>query len=105
MYITNIVRCRPPNNRDPLPKEIKACIPYLKEQIKSIKPKFIVGVGRISASKIIPEDFKITRDHGKIYTLKNGIRVMGVYHPAFILRNRKLTGELLNDLILLKNNQ
>jgi DNA polymerase len=101
VYITNIVKCRPPENRDPAENEIRSCMPFLRKQIEQIKPKFIVGVGRISSKRIIP-DFKITNDHGKFYTLKNGIRFMGIYHPAFVLRNQHLKNDLLNDLIKLR---
>lgn len=102
IYIANILKCRPPNNRDPFPEEIKACIPYLKQQIKDIKPKIIIGIGRISSGRIKP-GLKISKDHGKIYTLKNGIIFMPIYHPAAILRNPTLRSKTLNDLKQVKN--
>lgn len=86
IYIANMVKCRPPNNRDPLPEEIDCCINYLRWQFKLIKPKIIVCVGRIAAMRIIKNDFKVTREHGVWFNKKN-IEVMGTFHPAALLRN------------------
>jgi len=102
IYITNVVKCRPPGNRDPSEDEISKCLPYLKTQIKLIKPRFVVGVGRISAGRIIPA-FQMTRDHGKLTELgNNGKMGMGIYHPAYILRNRNLKETVITDLKTLK---
>ncbi|MDR1150420.1 MAG: uracil-DNA glycosylase [Clostridiales bacterium] len=94
-YITNMIKCRPENNRDPSDDEISSCVNYLKMQIKIIKPKIILCVGRISSSKIIKQNFKVTRDHGIVFEHK-GFLLMGTFHPAAILRNK-------NNLILVKN--
>lgn len=86
IYIANIIKCRPPNNRDPLPEEIDACINYLRWQFKIINPKIIICVGRIAAQKIIKKDFRITKEHGKWFKKKN-IEIMATFHPAALLRN------------------
>ncbi len=86
IYIANIIKCRPPNNRDPLPGEINACINYLRWQFKIINPEIIICVGRIAAQKIIKKDFRITKEHGKWFQKKN-IEIMATFHPAALLRN------------------
>lgn len=86
VYIANMVKCRPPQNRDPKPEEQEMCIGWLREQFKVIRPKIIVCVGRISAQKLISPDFRVTRQHGE-FIEKNGVLMMGTYHPAAILRN------------------
>ncbi len=96
VYIANIIKCRPPKNRDPLPSEEEACIPYLREQLSVIKPKIIVCLGRISAKKIIKEDFKITAEHGKWFK-KGPYMICAVYHPAALLRDPRKKEEELCD--------
>ena len=86
VYIANMVKCRPPKNRDPKPEEQDMCINWLREQVKIIKPKIVVCVGRISAQKLIDKNFKVTQQHGQFID-KNGTLFMGTYHPAAILRN------------------
>jgi len=86
VYIANILKCRPPDNRDPLPAEQDACIGYLREQVRLIRPKIIVCLGRISAMRLIRPDFKITKEHGVFYE-KNGFTLCAVYHPAALLRD------------------
>ena len=81
VYIANIVKCRPPENRDPLGVEQDACIGYLRRQVALLRPKIIVCLGRIAAMRIIKPDFKITREHGQWFE-KNGFQMMAVYHPA-----------------------
>ena len=83
VYIANMVKCRPPKNRDPKPEEQDMCINWLREQFKIIKPKIIVCVGRISAQKLIDKNFKVTQQHGEFID-KNGTLFMGTYHPAAI---------------------
>ncbi len=87
VYIANIVKCRPPQNRDPLPQEEDACIGYLHQQIDTIKPKVIVCLGRISAKRIIRPDFSITAERGKWFKY-HGIDVIPVYHPAALIYDR-----------------
>ena len=86
VYIANMVKCRPPHNRDPKPEEQEQCIRWLREQFKIIKPKIVICVGRISAQRLIDKDFKVTKQHGEFID-KNGTLFMGTYHPAAILRN------------------
>lgn len=86
VYIANMVKCRPPKNRDPKPEEQDMCIRWLREQFKIIKPKIVICVGRISAQRLIDKDFKVTKQHGEFID-KNGTLFMGTYHPAAILRN------------------
>ena len=100
-YIANIVKCRPPRNRDPLETEQEACIGYLRNQVALIKPKIIVCLGRISATRLIRPDFRITRDHGT-WTEKNGILFTAIYHPSALLRDLTKRPETFDDLIALR---
>lgn len=86
IYIANMVKCRPPKNRDPLPDEQDACINWLRNQVKIIRPKIIVCLGRVSATRIIKKDMKITKEHG-IFFERNGVLLMATLHPAALLRN------------------
>ena len=86
IYIANIVKCRPPQNRDPLPDEQEACIGWLRQQVSLIRPRIIVCLGRVAACRIISPDFKVTRQHGEFFE-KNGVLMMGTLHPAALLRN------------------
>ena len=97
IYIANMVKCRPPKNRDPLNTEQDACIDYLRGQFRLLKPKIVVCLGRISAGRLIGEDFKISRDHGKWYD-KDGVRFMALYHPAALLRDPRRRPETFVDL-------
>lgn len=101
IYIANIVKCRPPKNRDPLPEEQECCIKWLRAQVKLINPKIIVCLGRISALRIIDPDIKITKDHGKFYE-KSGIYMMPMLHPAAILRNNNLLPSAFEDFLKLR---
>ena len=85
-YVANILKCRPPHNRDPLPEEENACMPYLREQVRILKPRILVCLGRIAAMRILAPDFKITRQHGEWFE-NNGMKIMAVYHPAALLRD------------------
>lgn len=97
IYIANIVKCRPPQNRDPLNTEQDACINYLRNQVALIRPKIIVCLGRIAAMRIIKEDFKITREHGQWFE-RNGVHMMAMFHPAAILRDPRRRPEAFLDL-------
>ena len=85
-YIANIVKCRPPENRDPLKEEQEACIDWLRMQTRLIRPKLIVCLGRIAAMRLIRDDFRITREHGQ-WVEKGGIWFSAMYHPAALLRD------------------
>lgn len=95
-YIANILKCRPPRNRDPLPEEEEACLPYLREQLKLLQPKILVCLGRIAAKRIISPDFRITKQRGIWYDL-GGLRVMATYHPSALLRDPAKKEEALSD--------
>lgn len=96
VYIANIVKCRPPQNRDPLGVEQDACIGHLRRQVALLRPKIIVCLGRIAAMRIIKPDFKITREHGQWFE-KNGFQMMAVYHPAALLRDPRRRPESFED--------
>lgn len=100
-YIANIVKCRPPRNRDPLETEQDACIGYLRNQVALIQPKIIVCLGRIAAMRIIRPDFRITRDHGT-WTQKNGVWMSAIYHPSALLRDLTKRPETFDDLLSLR---
>lgn len=97
VYIANIVKCRPPQNRDPLNTEEDACIGYLRNQVALLRPKIIVCLGRIAAMRVISEDFKITRDHGKWFE-KSGVQMMALFHPAALLRDPRKKPDTFVDL-------
>lgn len=97
VYIANIVKCRPPKNRDPLPEEQDACIGYLRNQVALLRPKIIVCLGRIAATRLIEPGFKITRQHGT-WVQKSGIWMTAVFHPAAILRDPRRRPETFEDL-------
>ncbi|MBQ0124773.1 MAG: uracil-DNA glycosylase [Clostridiales bacterium] len=101
VYIANILKCRPPHNRDPEPAEEDACIGWLKRQIEAISPDVIVCLGRISAMRLISPDFRITRDHGKWYKFGN-TDICAVYHPSALLRDESKRGDMLADMINIK---
>ncbi len=97
VYIANIVKCRPPKNRDPLGTEQEACIGWLRAQMDLIKPKIVVCLGRIAATVLIKPDFKITREHGQFFDI-NGVQYMALYHPAALLRDPRKKPETFDDL-------
>ena len=101
IYIANMVKCRPPKNRDPLETEQYACSEWLSRQIALLDPKLIVCLGRISAMKFIKPDFKITREHGQWFEV-DGRRVMALYHPAALLRNPKSKISAFEDFVALR---
>ena len=100
-YIANIVKCRPPHNRDPLETEQDACIGYLRNQVALIRPKIIVCLGRIAAKRVIREDYRITREHGT-WTEKNGIWLTAIYHPSALLRDVSKRPETFDDLLAIR---
>lgn len=101
VYIANIVKCRPPRNRDPLEDEQLACLDYLRQQVALVKPKIIVCLGRIAATRLIRSDFRITRDHGT-WTNKNGIEFTAIYHPSALLRDVSKRPETFEDLLAIR---
>ncbi len=101
IYIANMVKCRPPKNRDPLPEEQEQCIGWLREQTRLMRPKIIVCLGRISAQRLISKDFKVTKQHGE-FIEKGGILFMGTFHPAALLRNPNQKPDALEDFLALQ---
>lgn len=101
VYITNSVKCRPPQNRDPLNTEKDACRGYLRCQVQLMRPKIIVCLGRISAMELIHPDFRITRDHGQFFE-KKGVQMMALYHPAALLRDPSKKPDTFVDLKALR---
>jgi DNA polymerase len=97
VFIGNMVKCRPPQNRDPLNVEQEACIGYLRSQVALIRPKIIVCLGRVAAMKLIREDFKITREHGQWFQ-KAGVWMTALYHPAALLRDPRKRPDTFEDL-------
>ena len=100
-YIANIVKCRPPRNRDPLETEQEACIHYLRNQVALIKPKIIVCLGRIAAKRLVDPDYRITREHGQ-WIQKNGIWMTAIYHPSALLRDVGKRPETFDDLLSIR---
>ncbi|MDA3800551.1 MAG: uracil-DNA glycosylase [Kiritimatiellae bacterium] len=98
VYIANIIKCRPPNNRKPDENEVAACLPYIKAQIDLIKPKVIVALGGTAVNGLFPENFKITKQRGN-WMDYNGIPVMPTYHPLYLLRAPKKRWETWDDMI------
>lgn len=97
VYIANIVKCRPPGNRDPLNVEQDACIGYLRRQIALIQPKILVSLGRIAAMRLIDPKFRITKEHGVWFDV-DGMRMMALYHPSALLRDPGKRPETFDDL-------
>lgn len=102
IYIANIVKCRPPMNRDPKPEEQDICIGYLRQQVKFIKPKIIVCLGRIAAQRLISPDFRVTTQHGE-FIEKGGILFMGTFHPSALLRTESNKALALEDFQRLRD--
>lgn len=100
-YICNIVKCRPPQNRDPMPEEQDACIGFLQEQLRLLQPKIVVCLGRIAAMRLITPDFRITREHGQ-WTRRDGVSYMAIYHPSALLRDVSKRPEAFSDLLSLR---
>ncbi|MBQ6997179.1 MAG: uracil-DNA glycosylase [Oscillospiraceae bacterium] len=101
-YIANIVKCRPPHNRDPLETEQDACIDFLREQIGLIQPKIIVCLGRIAAMRLIRPDYRITKEHGQWAQL-DGIWTTAIYHPSALLRDVTKRPETFTDLLSIRD--
>ncbi len=99
VYICNVVKCRPPQNRVPAPEEAAACLPYLRAQVALVRPKVIVLLGATAARTLIREDFRITREHG-VWVEKKGVWFMPTYHPAALLRDESKKREAWHDLQL-----
>ncbi|MCO6451248.1 MAG: uracil-DNA glycosylase [Caldilineales bacterium] len=100
VFIANVIKCRPPNNRDPLPQEIESCRPYLDQQIALLNPLIIVTLGRFSMARFLPPDARITRVHGR--PLRQGDRIiLPMFHPAAALRNPNWQADMRMDFSLI----
>ena len=101
VYIANILKCRPPKNRDPLPAEEDACMEYLRAQVRLIRPRLIVCLGRIAAMRLIKPDYRITQEHG-IWVKKGAFEITAVYHPSLLLRDPRRKEDMLTDMLAIK---
>jgi uracil-DNA glycosylase family 4 len=96
VFITNILKCRPPQNRDPMPNEAETCLPFLRQQFKLIQPKAVLILGRHALERMLPGVGPISRVHGQIFE-RMGVAFMPVYHPAAALHNGTLLKDLQDD--------
>jgi len=100
VYICNVIKCRPPNNRNPLPEEIETCAPFLMRQLAAIGPMFICALGKFAAQTLLNSTLPISKLRGRFYEVR-GIRIIPTYHPAFLLRNENRKREVWEDMKLL----
>ena len=96
VFITSLVKCRPPNNRDPKPEELTACKPHLDRQLELLRPQLIVTLGRFAMARWIPGQ-KISTIHGQVFTV-NGVRVMPLYHPGAALHQPRYREAMIRDM-------
>ena len=101
VYITNVLKCRPPMNRDPMPNEVEACSPYLKEQMALVKPKVVLILGRHALERLMPGQGSISRIHGSMMR-RGDVAYVPLYHPAAALHNGSLVADLERDFDALK---
>jgi uracil-DNA glycosylase len=101
VFITNILKCRPPGNRDPLPAEVQACSPYLTQQQRMIQPEVVLLLGRHALARLLPGYDSISRLHGRVI-VKDGVTYIPIYHPAAALYNSFLMGPLEQDFKAVK---
>ena len=101
VYIANMLKCRPPKNRDPKPEEQDLCIEYLREQVRAVSPKLIVCLGRIAAMRLIKPGFRITAEHG-IWFERGAFSICAVYHPSALLRDPRKKDDMLADMMDIK---
>lgn len=102
VYIANVVKCRPPHNRDPQEDEQDACVDFLRRQVALIQPKIIICLGRIAAKRIIDPDYRITREHGN-WICRNGVWITAMYHPSALLRDKEKRPETFEDMLSLRD--
>ena len=104
IYIANVIKCRPPGNRDPKPEEISACLPYLREQIKIINPKIICTLGKFSTQVLLNTIQGITRLRGKVYQFNDTTIIIPTFHPAALIYRAPWKATFQEDLKLVKRN-
>jgi uracil-DNA glycosylase len=102
VYITNVLKCRPPQNRDPMPNEVEACAPYLTGQLKLVEPKVVIVLGRHALERLLPGHGPISRVHGQLVE-RGGIQYVAVYHPAAALHNGSLVNDLQADFLKVRH--
>ena len=100
VYICNIIKCRPPRNRNPLPDEIETCSPFLYRQLAAIRPQFVCALGKFAAQCLLGTDLPISRLRGRFHDV-DGLRVLPTYHPAYLLRNPDQKRAVWEDMKLL----
>ena len=101
VYICNVLKCRPPGNRDPMPDEVESCVPYLRRQIELIQPRVLLAVGRFAAQSLTGTDAPMARLRGRVHAYE-GVPVVATYHPAYLLRSPGETRKCWEDLQLLR---
>ena len=101
-YIANIVKCRPPGNRDPREEEQQACVGFLMEQMRLLQPKLVICLGRIAAGVLIRKDYRITKEHGH-WIYQNGCWITAIYHPSALLRDLSRRPETFLDLLSIRD--
>ncbi len=97
VYICNVVKCRPPKNRDPESEEIDTCLPFLRRQLAALRPKFVVTLGAVAARALLGTDRPISRLRGRFHEL-DGMRILPTYHPAYLLRNPEKKRDVWEDM-------
>jgi DNA polymerase len=102
VYIANVLKSRPPGNRDPKPEEVAACMPYLERQIDLVRPKIILALGRFAAQSLLLTDASISRLRGKVHEYR-GVPLIVTYHPAYLLRNPADKGKVWDDICLARH--
>ena len=102
VYICNVLKCRPPNNRDPEPQEIARCSPFLHRQLAAIAPKVVVGLGRFAVNNLLGTAGSLGRARGTVHPLRSGVLV-ATYHPAYLLRNPEDKGKTMQDMKLVRS--
>jgi DNA polymerase len=101
VYIANIVKCRPPQNRNPQPDEIRTCLPFLRKQLEAIRPKIICALGTFAAQTLLETEERISLLRGKFYAYQ-GAQLMPTYHPAFLLRNPQFKKDVWEDMKMVR---
>ena len=97
IYIANVVKCRPPQNRGPFPIEVDSCMPYLLKQIELIKPKIIVGLGSYAVKSLLSSEEPISKLRGRFFDF-HGVKLMATFHPAYLLRNPNMKKLVWEDM-------
>lgn len=102
VYIANVIKCRPPNNRNPEPDEVDACVPFLFKQIDLIQPKVIVALGTFAAHALLQTDVPISRIRGKVHEYRGGAKLIPTFHPAYLLRSPERKRDVWEDMKLVR---